>query len=215
MRLYQLFESLNEEVAAHGRTVVIFPGRFQPFHKGHADTYRALQARFPGADVWIATSGKQGPDSPFSFEERKQLAELLGIPGGRIAQTVSPYRADEIEANYDPNRDNIIFALSKKDEGRIGFGVKKDGSPSYMQPYEPNKPLQPFDHKSGHSYVIVAPIVTFKVAGKSITGATDIRDMLMQGNAKLTSQVLKDMYGEQNFKQAAQIILKHFPIKKQ
>ena len=195
-----------------GRTVVIFPGRFQPFHRGHADTYRALQARFPGADVWIATSGKVGPDSPFSFEERKALAELMGIPGERIVQTSSPYRAPEILDNYDPSRDNVIFALSKKDEERIGFGPKKDGTPSYMQPFAPNKPMQPFDTKDGHAYVIAAPIVTFKVAGKPITSATDIRNMLSQGDAKLTSQVLKDMYGTENFKSAAQVILKHFPI---
>lgn len=211
MRLYQLFENINE-VAAHGKTVVIFPGRFQPFHRGHADTYRALQARFPGADVWIATSGKVGPDSPFSFEERKALAELMGIPGDRIVETASPYRAPEILNNYDPSRDNVIFALSKKDEERIGYGTKKDGTPSYMQPFEPNKSMQPFDLKNGHAYVITAPVVTFKVAGKSINSATDIRNMLTSGDAKLTSQVLKDMYGEQNFRAAAQIILKHFPI---
>lgn len=209
MRFYQLTESA--EVASNGKTVIIYPGRFQPFHKAHADTYRALQARFPGADVWIATSNKTGPDSPFNFQERKALAELVGIPGERIVQTASPYRAPEITQNYDPNRENLIFALSKKDEGRISYGSRKDGSASYMQPFQPNQSIQPF---SQHGYVILAPVVTFKVAGKSITGATDIRDMLAQGDAKLTAQVLKDMYGEQNFKRAASIILNHFPVKK-
>lgn len=209
MRLYQLFES--SEVAGSGKNVVIYPGRFQPFHKGHADTYRALQARFPGADIWIATSDKTGATSPFSFVERKALAELLGVPGARIVQTASPYKAPEITQNYDPNRDNLIFALSKKDEGRIGYGSKKDGSPSYMQAFQPNQSIQPF---SKHAYVIVAPIVKFAVAGQPMDSASDIRDLLSQGNAKLTAQVLKDMYGENNFRQAAKIILPHFPIKK-
>ena len=208
MRLYQLIEAA--EVASHGKNVIVFPGRFQPLHRGHADTYRALQARFPGADIWLATSNKTGPDSPFSFEERKALAELLGIPGDRIVLTSQPYRAPEITQNYDASRDNLIFALSKKDEGRIAFGSKKDGSASYMQPFS-NGSTQPFEK---HAYVMVAPVVNFSVAGKPISSATSIREMLSQGDAKLTSRVLKDMYGEQNFKAAAQIILKHFPVSK-
>jgi hypothetical protein len=72
--------------------------------------------------------------------------------------------------------------------------------------------MQPFDTKDGHAYVVAAPVVTFKVAGQPVTSATAIRDMLMKGDNKLTSQVLKDMYGADNFKSAAQIILKHFPV---
>jgi hypothetical protein len=207
MRLYQLFEASNPP--AHGRTVVIFPGRFQPFHKGHYETYRALEARFPGADVWIATSGVVGPDSPFSFEERRALAALMGIPATRIAQVKSPYNPQEILQNYDPARDTAIFALSKKDEERIGYKPKKDGSPAYMQPYSPNQAMEPLGK---HGYVMLAPIVNFKVNGASITGATQIRELLQQGDAKTTAQVLKDMYGADKFKVAAKIILPHFPV---
>jgi hypothetical protein len=207
MRLYQLFEA--SDIPAHGRTVVIFPGRFQPFHRGHYETYRALEARFPGADVWIATSGVVGPDSPFSFEERRALAALMGIPATRIAQVKSPYNPQEILQNYDPSRDTAIFALSKKDEERIGYKPKKDGSPAYMQPYSPNQSSQPMGQ---HGYVMLAPIVNFKVNGASMTGATQIRELLQQGDPTTTAQVLKDMYGADKFKLAAKIILPHFPV---
>jgi len=207
MRLYQLFEA--RDIPAHGRTVVIFPGRFQPFHRGHYDTYRALEARFPGADVWIATSGVVGPDSPFSFEERRALAALMGIPATRITQVKSPYNPQEILQNYDPARDTAIFALSKKDEERIGYKPKKDGSPAYMQPYSPNQSAQPMGR---HGYVMLAPIVNFKVNGASMTGATQIRELLQQGDPATTAQVLKDMYGADKFKLAAKIILPHFPV---
>ena len=34
--------------------VVIYPGRFHPFHKGHASVYEHLRSKFP--NVFIATS---------------------------------------------------------------------------------------------------------------------------------------------------------------
>jgi len=210
MRLYQLFEASNPPT--HGRTVVIFPGRFQPFHRGHYETYRALEARFPGADVWIATSGVVGPDSPFSFEERRALAVLMGVPASRVQQVKSPYRADEILSNYQSESDTVIFALSKKDEERIGYKPKKDGSPAYMQPYSANQVMQPF---AQHAYVVLAPIVNFKVNGQTMTGATQIRELLSQGDANVTAQVLKDMYGADRFKPAAKVILPHFPVNNQ
>jgi len=204
MRLYQLFEN----VAAQGKTVVVFPGRFQPLHRGHAETYNALKARFPGADIWLATSGVVGPNSPFSFDERKALAKIMGIPGDRIMQVKSPYNPQEILQYYDPERDTAVFALSKKDEERIDYKPKKNGSPAYLQPFSNNQTMQSF---KSHGYVMMAPIVQFKVAGQTVTGATQIRDMLNKGDANITAAVLKDMYGPDRFRAAAKIILPHFP----
>jgi hypothetical protein len=195
--------------AETAKTVVIFAGRFQPFHRGHAQTYHALQEQFPGADVWVATSGKTGPDSPFDFSERKQLAELMGIPGNRIAEVKQPYMATEILNHYNPEKDHVIYAISAKDADRIKFGIKKDGSPTYLQPYKSNEEMLPFDLKTGHGYVTIAPVVNFKVAGETITGATSIRDMLAQHDSALNTRVLQDLYGK-NADKAAAIILPHF-----
>lgn len=195
--------------AETGKTIVIFAGRFQPFHRGHAQTYHDLQEKFPGADVWIATSGKTGPDSPFDFSERKQLAELMGIPSNRIAEVKNPYMATEILTHYNPEQDHVIYAVSDKDADRIKFGTKKDGSPTYLQPYQSDEEMVPFDPKTGHSYVTIAPVIKFKVGGETITGATSIRNMLAQNDADLNKRILQDLYGK-NADKAAAIILPHF-----
>jgi nicotinic acid mononucleotide adenylyltransferase len=52
--------------------VIIYAGRFHPFHKGHLASYNYLTKHFGEDSVYIATSNTQSPStSPFSFEETK------------------------------------------------------------------------------------------------------------------------------------------------
>jgi len=195
------------------KTVVIFAGRFQPFHRGHYLSYLSLVQQFPEADVWIATSGKVCENSPFDFHERKSLAVLAGIPANRVAAVKNPYVADEILGNYDRTKDKVIFVLGAKDSGRLNAGgFKKDGSPNYFQPFENLESMTCFDRETGHGYVMVAPLVEFSVAGKSVVGATSIRAMLAEGSPELSSKVLVDLYGESHAETARQIISKHFVV---
>ena len=189
------------------KSVVIYPGRFQPFHRGHAAMYAVLGICFPYAERWIATSGKVGPDSPFNFEERKYLAQLSGIPGDRIVEVKNPYIASEILANYDPKNDRVIFVVSEKDADRLKFGVKKDGSPTYLQEWRQDVEMAPFDTKTGHAYVVKMPVVPFEVAGTTVSSASEIRCMLADGSKK--QQVIENLYGA-NAGKAASIITKHF-----
>ena len=54
------------------KVVAIYPGRFQPMGKHHAQVYNQLSSKFD--DVWVATSGKVDlPKSPFSFSEKKKI----------------------------------------------------------------------------------------------------------------------------------------------
>jgi len=190
------------------KTVVIYPGRFQPFHRGHAAIYAEMEKYFPNADRWIATSGKVDVNSPFNFEERKTLAVLSGIPGDFVVEVKNPYIASEILANYDPKKDRVIFVISKKDVDRLKFGIKKDGSPTYLQEWHQNVEMQPFDIKNGHAYVVVMPIFQFEVLGKTITSASEIRNMLRDPAFKKT--LLINLYGENGFVQSDNIIGKYF-----
>lgn len=53
------------------KTLVIYPGRFQPFHKGHAQVFQWLKNKF--GDAYIATSDKvEAPKSPFNFKEKSR-----------------------------------------------------------------------------------------------------------------------------------------------
>jgi hypothetical protein len=189
------------------KTVVIYPGRFQPFHRGHAAIYELMGMCFPYADRWIATSGKVGPDSPFNFEERKSLAQLSGIPGNRVAEVKNPYIASEILANYDPKNDRVIFVISEKDADRLKFGNRKDGSPTYLQEWKQNVEMKPFDTKNGHAYVTIMPVVPFEVAGVIVSSASEIRGMLTDESEK--QRVIANLYGN-NADKAASIIAKHF-----
>jgi phosphopantetheine adenylyltransferase len=191
----------------NSKTVVIFSGRYQPFHLGHRAMYDTLQKSYPFADIWIATTGKTGLDSPFSFAERKSLAELTGIPSNRIAEVKNPYIASEILENYDSQADCVIFAVSEKDATRFKFDVKKNGLPAYLQKWHKDVKMKPFNFENGHAYVAILPVKTFKVMDNIITSATDIRKMLSNNENK--QRILEDLYGN-NAAKASEIINLHF-----
>ena len=58
------------------KTIAVYPGRFQPFHKGHAQVYKWLKSKFGNAT--IATSNKvEAPKSPFTFTEKKKMMDVI------------------------------------------------------------------------------------------------------------------------------------------
>ena len=56
------------------KKVVVYAGRFQPFHKGHNATYEHLVKQFGRDNVYIGTSNKtDNIKSPFKFNEKKMI----------------------------------------------------------------------------------------------------------------------------------------------
>ena len=146
------------------------PGGFHPFHAGHAALYQSARRTFPDAEVYVAATNDTSA-RPFPFAVKEKLAKLAGVEPGHFVQVKSPFRAEEITAKFDPNRDTLIFVRSEKDEGsqpKPG-GVKKDGSPAYLQPLLGAKKLEPF---AKHAYMAYLPTVEF---GPGLTSATQIR----------------------------------------
>ena len=124
---YEIQASLTE--ATSEKLVVIYPGRFHPFHKGHASVYKGLEQKYGAtADVWIATSGKQEPGkSPFSFEEKREMIATTGIDPQVVVRTTQPYKAEEITSKYDMNNTVVLYAVSEKDmaeDPRFNFPTK-------------------------------------------------------------------------------------------
>jgi len=151
------------------KKLVIIPGGFHPFHAGHKALYDAAREAFPSADVYIAATADTS-SRPFPFEVKKKLARIAGVDGHRFIQVKSPFRAEEITQMYDPKDTQLIFVRSEKDQEqqpRAG-GVKKDGTPGYLQPYRRNG-LQPMNK---HGYMAYLPTVQF---GPGMTSATEIR----------------------------------------
>ena len=178
--------------------IAIYPGRFHPFHKGHQASYQYLQNQFGADNVFIGTSNVVAPlTSPFSFEDKKMMMTMLGIPEDKIVQVKNPYRSEEITAKLDQDNTVLIFGLSEKDVSRFTF-TKKDGSKSYMQPY-PKDEMQLKSMKD-HAYVVLTPTIDFRVGGDTIKSASQIRSMYIKADDTQRRLIIKDMYGKADSK---------------
>jgi nicotinamide mononucleotide adenylyltransferase len=182
------------------RTVVIYPGRFHPFHRGHKASYDYLTQRYGDRNVFVVSSDKQDPEtSPFSFADKMDMMTKLGIRPGQIAQVRNPYQAQEIKSQIDdPENTVLIFAVSEKDmtgeDARFTFGVKKDGTPSYMQPLPADS--KGMQNMTKHAYVAVTPTVNFRVRGADANSASEIRKQYIAGNDADREQIIADLYGD-------------------
>ena len=177
--------------------LVIYPGRFHPFHLGHKASYDWLTKQFGENSVYIASSNVQDPDtSPFTFADKVAMMTKLGVPVSHIVNVKNPYQATEITSSLaDEEKQNtaLVFAVSAKDAERFSFAPKKDGSPSYLQPLPENKKgLKPMT-KCG--YIAITPTVNFKVKGVDANSASQIRKLYLDGNDNDRKQIITDLYG--------------------
>jgi len=170
------------------KKIVIVPGGFHPFHAGHMALYTAAREAFPSAEVFVAATADTSA-RPFPFAAKKFLAQQAGVPANRFIQVKSPFRAEEITQMYDPKDTVLIFVRSEKDAQKPpqAGGVKKDGSPAYLQPYRRNG-LEPF---SQHGYMAYLPTVQF---GPGMTSATEIRAKWPEMSPEEKIGLVKTMY---------------------
>ena len=184
-------------------TVVIMPGGFHPFHAGHLALYQAARKAFPQARVFVAatndTSGR-----PFPFAVKEKLARLAGVDPGYFVQVKSPFRAEEITSQFDPQRDRLIFVRSEKDADKPpqAGGIKKNGEPAYLQPLAGQKNIAPF---AKHAYMAYLPTVEF---GPGMTSATEIRAAWPRLNEKRRTALVMSLYPatQKNPKLAATVV---------
>jgi len=175
---------VNEETI-NQRTIVVFPGRFQPFHSGHYYSYQALKKKF--GDVYVATSDKVEPGkSPFNFSEKKQIMKkMFGISTNRIIPVKSPYNANSYEKIGDSTKDVLVIGLGEKDAQRLGG--------KWYKPYKGNENnLKPFNE---HIYTYIVPQLQMKVGGKTISG-TQTREVFKKGSDKAKQNLFKKLYGK-------------------
>ena len=185
-------------------TIVIMPGGFHPFHAGHYALYQSAQRAFPDAEVFVAATNDTSA-RPFPFPVKEKLAKLAGVEPGHFVQVKSPFKAEEITAKFDPARDTLIFVRSEKDSTKPpqAGGVKKDGSPAYLQPLLGAKRLEPF---AKHAYMAYLPTVEF---GPGMTSATEIRTAWPQLNEKRKTALVMSLYPRtQTNPQLAQTVVK-------
>ena len=181
--------------------LVIYPGRFQPFHKGHHAVYDWLAGKFGRNNVYIATSNKvEGDRSPFSFSEKSYFMQLTGVPADRIVQATSPYNIQNVLAGgniyvADPANTVVIFAVSEKDmaeDPRFKSWHKKDGSPAYFQPL---KSLDQTENMDQHGYILTVPTFDFTVLGQPMRSGTELRNMYSNADEQQRKAIIADLFG--------------------
>lgn len=170
------------------KEIVVYGGRFQPFHAGHNAVYQHLVSKFGSGNVFIATSDiKNNTNSPFGFKEKKIIMNgIFGIPSSKIVKVKNPYSPVEILGKYDKNRTAVISAVGEKDKNRLAG--------KYFKPYKDSSEKEGYDD-SGYFYVIPP-----QAGGIS---ASDIRANLSRGTDKQKRDYFKKVYpkfDEQIFK---------------
>lgn len=172
-----------------GKTIVIIAGGFHPYHAGHHALYQSAKRAFPNAEVFVAATDDTST-RPFPFAVKEKLAQLAGVEPGHFVRVKSPFRAAEITSQFDPKQDQLIFVRSEKDKNSQPQpgGVKRDGSPGYLQPYSPAQEPEPFGQ---HAYMAYLPTVEF---GPGLTSATQIRTAWPTLNDKRKTALVMSLY---------------------
>ena len=163
-----LVETILGEAAKIDKVVVVYSGRFQPFHKGHYATYDHLVKKFGKDSVYVGTSNvTDSKKSPFNFKEKKVImTKMFGIPSNKIVNIRNPYAPSEILNKYDEDTTGFITVVGEKDENRLGG--------KYFTPYK-GKITEPYLEKG---YVYAAPAQPNAISG------TDVRYWLSAGSAE-------------------------------
>jgi len=203
MYAYELYEQIKPQI------VVTYPGRFQPFHQGHAGVFEILQKRFGSENVYILTSNDtSSAKSPFSFSDKYQLMTAAGVPGDRIIETNKMY---ELPADFDRKNTIFITVVGGPDADRLnpdsytkrdqkdadGNVIKPAGSPSYYQTFKEKE--QPVTADK-HGYVIVIPELQKRITigGESydVSHGTDARNLWnkIRNKPELRKEFLTKMY---------------------
>jgi hypothetical protein len=183
------------------RTIAVYPGRFHPFHKGHAASFKQLASAFGLENTFLAISQKQEqPKSPFSAKDRAKMAVILGIPMNHILFVKNTYSGDEYMQQLqgmgvDVNDTALVLGVSGKDMGtdpRFSFNPRKDGSPSYLQSIDSGveSPM------TQHAYIMTTDVAPFNIAGMAMTDASQIRSAYAKGDEQLKAKILTDLYGK-------------------
>ena len=185
---FDIVDQLIAEANSPIKTIVaIYPGRFQPMGKHHAEVFKWLQGKFGTQHTYIATTNKvQLPKSPFNFREKRSIMLKHGIKN--IVQVKNPYNPAEILNKYDPKTTAVVIVYGKKDAGRLRT-TKKDGTPGYYQDFSKSKSnLLGYDK---HGYFVISPHISLKVKGFGEMSGTTLRAALASGD----QNTFKEIFG--------------------
>ena len=161
------------EASDNTKKVVVYAGRFQPFHPGHFATYQHLVRKFGKDSVFIGTSNKvEKPKSPLNFKEKVQImTTMFNVPKNKIVEIKNPYAPKEILQKF-PDETVFITVVGEKDASRLGG--------SYFEKYKDGLDYLGYAEKG---YVYIAPSQAAGLSG------TQVRNEL--GDPSLSDEIKK------------------------
>jgi len=188
---------LFSEAEVQNQIVVLYPGRFQPFHLGHRDVFASLQGKFGRDAVYIATSNKtELPKSPFNFSDKTVFMTAAGVPADRILEVASPYKLPE---QFNPEHTIFVVAVGAPDADRLKpDSLKKDGTASYFKTF---KSIADCETADQHGYVIIAAerhkVITLNDQQVDVSHGTQSRAAWnsVRNDANGRREFLTQMYG--------------------
>jgi hypothetical protein len=179
------------------KTIGIYPGNFQPAHRGHVLTYKKLR-QLVGPESFIATPSRTPtPDAPLNFGEKENIWVRHGIPASHVVKVDDWKHPQEIFQKFSPKHTNAIFIINPKEfeSLRLHTDLKDNkelwvdgfGKLSFFQPYKGNESkMEPFEK---HGYVQVEDDNT--IDGKPISTA-NVRKAL--GSPQYTDEQKKKFF---------------------
>jgi hypothetical protein len=179
------------------KTIVVYSGRFQPFHKGHYAAYQKLVSKFGANNVYIGTSDKSdGGKSPFNFKEKVVImGKMFGIAPNKIVQVSNPYAPKEILSKFDGKTTAYIAAVGDKDASRLA-----------------GKYFKPYNGKSGYGYDEIGYTYIIPSESNPISG-TDVRKWLSSDNAEKLFLKAYPKFDKEIFKMITNKLIKEELIK--
>jgi hypothetical protein len=206
MFIAEMFEPRSYVTEDSHRIVVTYPGRFQPFHLGHAAVYQKLQNDFGTDNVFIATSNDTGTaKSPFNFNDKVAFMTAAGVPAGRILQVSKPYVLPDA---FAPAGTIFVAAIGAHDASRLDLDstLKRDnpktgkraGDPSYFKTW---RGLEEAVTADQHGYVVTVPEIhkAIGINGQQfdVSHGTETRALWNQvrDDESLRAEFLNQMFG--------------------
>lgn len=183
-----MFNSYLEEIR-RPRIVVCFVGKFNPFHKGHYETYKELRSKFAYVDICT----KLDSDGFLTAEQKKELIVLSGVPVGSIRHLVgSGYSIESLSQSAKVGKSNILIAaFSEKDmeEKQNLLQPPKKGGPAAweLMPKNDTEMTAVGNGPKPHGYIYITP--SLKI-GVSEISSSRIRKAVDNKNWNLVYQMM-------------------------
>lgn len=179
------------------RPVVIYGGKFQPFHSGHYEIYEKLVNEFGKNNVFISTSDinksklnqkAYSENHIFTFDEKVKIMEtMFNIPSKQIIKALrTPYLPSWREIPIEGSNYAYITVCGMKDKDRFD---KLGNENMIFEQYKPGMKLQScLDHK--YYYIVENEKINLS--------ATEVRNYFREHNEAQKIEFFKDIYGKFN-----------------